>query len=52
MNYRCLGCGYKFTPKTERIPNRCPHCSSPDIKRAETAQDIIDSVGKRLIPDS
>ncbi|MBW2972517.1 hypothetical protein KY359_05770 [Candidatus Woesearchaeota archaeon] len=49
--YRCLDCGYKFQPKTEREPNRCPFCSSPSIKINESAQDIINAVGKRQIPD-
>jgi predicted Zn-ribbon and HTH transcriptional regulator len=52
MKYRCTGCGYKFQPKTERTPNRCPNCSSPEIKRDETAQDILNDVGKRIIPES
>ncbi|MFC1740917.1 hypothetical protein ACFL3V_00070 [Nanoarchaeota archaeon] len=52
MKYRCLGCGYKFRPKTERTPNRCPFCSSSEIKRDENAQDLLNSVGKRQIPDS
>ncbi|MBW2997100.1 hypothetical protein KY349_02030 [Candidatus Woesearchaeota archaeon] len=52
MNYRCTACGYKFRPKTERLPNRCPFCSSPEIQQNETAQDLLDSVGqKRQIPD-
>lgn len=51
MKYRCLNCGYKFKPKTERAPNRCPFCSSPQIKRDESAQDIINTVGKRQIPE-
>ena len=52
MSYRCTACGYKFVPKTNRIPNRCPFCSSPDIKPNETAQDILNDVGKRQIPDA
>ncbi|NQU78289.1 hypothetical protein HQ545_00820 [Candidatus Woesearchaeota archaeon] len=51
VGYRCLSCGYKFKPKTDRSPNRCPYCSSPDIKIDESAQDLLDSVGKKLIPD-
>jgi predicted Zn-ribbon and HTH transcriptional regulator len=50
-SYRCTACGYKFQPKTERLPNRCPFCSSPEIKLNETAQDLLNSVGKRQIPD-
>ena len=53
MNYRCTACGYKFKPKTERIPSRCPFCSSQEIRQNETAQDLLDSVGqRRQIPDS
>ncbi|MBU2561698.1 MAG: hypothetical protein KKD17_05345 [Nanoarchaeota archaeon] len=51
MKYRCLDCGYKFQPKTTRQPNRCPFCSSPSIRPAETAQDLLNSVGKRQIPE-
>lgn len=51
MKYRCTNCGYKFAPKSDRPPNRCPFCSSPEIRIDESAQDILNEVGKRQIPD-
>ncbi len=52
MKFRCLDCRYKFSPKTERLPNRCPFCGSSSIKKDETAQDVLDEVGHRQIPDA
>ncbi len=51
MKYKCNDCKYKFSPKTDRTPNRCPFCSSHSIQPEETAQELINSVGKRQIPD-
>lgn len=51
MKFECISCKYKFVPKTERVPKRCPFCSSPELREAESAQDLLDSVtGDRLIP--
>ncbi|MBI1969099.1 hypothetical protein HYS48_00255 [Candidatus Woesearchaeota archaeon] len=25
--YICRKCNYQFTPKTGKIPNKCPYCS-------------------------
>ncbi|MFH1063910.1 MAG: hypothetical protein V1729_02420 [Candidatus Woesearchaeota archaeon] len=51
MKYRCTNCGYKFQPKTNRVPNSCPFCSSGFIQKNESAQDLIDSIGNKLIPE-
>jgi predicted Zn-ribbon and HTH transcriptional regulator len=51
MRYRCTSCGYKFVPKTSKTPNRCPFCSSFTVKQEESAQDILNEVGKRQIPE-
>jgi DNA-directed RNA polymerase subunit RPC12/RpoP len=50
MKYRCANCNYRFSPKTDKVPNRCPYCSSPGIMMEETASSLLRSSGKRQIP--
>lgn len=41
QKYECTNCSYKFVPKTDRIPKKCPYCGTPGIRPAAKAQDIV-----------
>ncbi|MBT7902535.1 hypothetical protein HN587_01640 [Candidatus Woesearchaeota archaeon] len=44
-NYRCMKCNYRFVPKTDAEPRRCPYCSTQGTLRTEsTATQILRDV--------
>ena len=39
VKYRCGACNYRFVPKGDRKPNKCPYCSADNIM--VDARDLI-----------
>ncbi|MBT5023350.1 hypothetical protein HOK51_08785 [Candidatus Woesearchaeota archaeon] len=40
-NYRCMNCNYRFVPKSNRAPTRCPYCSTEGKLVTEKSADQI-----------
>jgi len=45
--YECLRCGYKWIPRSERVPRRCPQCKSRYWDRKVERQTVVDAQKKR-----
>jgi len=39
VKYRCGKCNYRFLPKGDTVPRRCPYCSSENI--LVDARDLV-----------
>lgn len=45
----CTNCGYKFTPKTEAMPENCPYCNKPEtLEKLRNMQDYLDEVSYEM----
>lgn len=45
--YYCTACGYKFEPKTSKVPKVCPYCGRRGTLIKEgSAQDILNELDK------
>ncbi len=43
--YYCTACGYKFEPKTGKVPTVCPYCGRRGtLKREGSAQELLDEL--------
>jgi DNA-directed RNA polymerase subunit RPC12/RpoP len=40
--YRCGSCNYRFVPKGDREPRRCPYCSASNVMI--DARDLVKEV--------
>jgi len=50
--YYCKACGYRFEPKTDKIPKVCPYCGrTGTLVKEGTAQDLLDEVSKEDFDD-
>ena len=50
--YYCKVCGYKFEPKTDRVPTVCPYCGRKGtLVKEGTAQDLINEAIKEDFED-
>ncbi|MBI2142641.1 hypothetical protein HYU15_04110 [Candidatus Woesearchaeota archaeon] len=43
MKLHCTNCNYQFTPKTGKMPSRCPYCDkSGTVEKVKQMQEWID----------
>ncbi|MFC1753307.1 hypothetical protein ACFL96_07940 [Thermoproteota archaeon] len=41
QKYRCGNCNYKFVPKAERAPSRCPYCGKDKLLVEEGVNEML-----------
>ena len=45
MRLQCSNCNYKFQPRADKVPHKCPYCDKEGgLEKAKTMQDWIDGV--------
>ena len=46
VQYRCMKCNYRFQPKTDKEPTRCPYCGTEEsLRLEESAEDLVRKAG-------
>ncbi len=48
MKLHCTNCNYEFTPKSGKIPLKCPYCDKTEtIEKVKEMQEWIDELDDR-----
>ena len=45
MRFQCTNCNFKFEPRADKVPHKCPYCDKDGaMQQAKSMQDFIDEV--------
>jgi len=48
MKLHCINCNYQYTPKTGKVPSKCPYCSKDGtLEKVKDIQGWIDELADR-----
>ena len=52
MKLNCTNCNYQYTPKSEKIPARCPYCDKTGtVEKVKEMQEWIDEFSSQKIDE-